>query len=85
MTLSESVQRHVIAYLTACLAEAGGNISRAAIVAGMHRSNFYRLCNRFGVSAEPARAAKADKGATARLFTVWQPVHPTKLARGVRV
>jgi DNA-binding NtrC family response regulator len=38
-------------YLRAKLKMAGGNISKAAELAGMDRSNFKRLCRTFGVDA----------------------------------
>jgi hypothetical protein len=71
VTLSDSIHRHVTAYLRACLAQTGGNITHAAKVAGLHRSNFYRLCERCEVSFTEARSAAPMPRATSTLFATW--------------
>jgi len=48
---TEDFQRH---WLQACIARNGGHLSRAAVEAGMDRSNFHRLARKLGVIA-PAR------------------------------
>jgi len=38
-------------WLQACIARHGGHLSRAAVEAGMDRSNFHRLARKLGVIA----------------------------------
>ena len=37
----KTIERFEIAYLSRCLKESGGNMSKAAKIAGMHFKNFY--------------------------------------------
>lgn len=84
MTLSESIHQHVTAYLRACLAQTGGNITEAAKVAGVHRSQLYRLAERCHVSFTDARTNPPQRHATSKLFAAWSL--PRRLTRqsGVR-
>lgn len=40
------------AYLHRTLSESGGNMALAAKVAGVHRTTFYKLLQKHGISAE---------------------------------
>lgn len=52
MTYRESVASAKRAYLYRTLSESGGNMARAAKVAGVHRTTFYKLLKKNGISVE---------------------------------
>lgn len=44
-----AMEAAAIAYLRGCLAESGGNMAGAARIAGLNRTYFYQLCERYQV------------------------------------
>jgi AraC-like DNA-binding protein len=53
-------------YLCKCLAESGGNVAKAARIAGLNRPHFYRLCDRYQVISPVPPPRKA-----ASVFRDW--------------
>lgn len=55
LTLAQSLARHKADYLTALLQAHAYNVTSAAREAGLHRTSFYKTCERAGVPlrAEP--------------------------------
>ena len=45
-------------YLTACLAETSGNVSRAAQRAGINRTTFHKMMGRLGIKSADFRARR---------------------------
>jgi transcriptional regulator of acetoin/glycerol metabolism len=52
VTYREAVQSAKRAYLYRVLSEAGGNMTKAAALAGIHRTSFYDLLKRHGIKVE---------------------------------
>lgn len=52
MTYREAMASAKRAYLYRILSETGGNMARAAKVAGVHRTTFYKLLERHGIQVE---------------------------------
>ncbi len=52
LPLSQAKEEHERAYLVQVLTETGGNVSRAAALAGRYRAEFYKLMHKYGL--EPA-------------------------------
>lgn len=52
MTYREAVTSAKRAYLYRTLSETGGNMARAAKVAGVHRTTFYKLLRHHGIQVE---------------------------------
>jgi two-component system response regulator GlrR len=52
LPLSQAKEEHERAYLIQVLTETGGNVSRAAALAGRYRAEFYKLMHKYGL--EPA-------------------------------
>jgi two-component system response regulator GlrR len=50
MALDDAREEHDRAYLTQVLMETGGNVSRAAAVAGRYRAEFYKLMRKYGIN-----------------------------------
>ncbi len=50
MPLDEAREEHDRAYLTQVLTETGGNVSRAAALAGRYRAEFYKLMRKYGIN-----------------------------------
>jgi two-component system response regulator GlrR len=50
MPLDDAREEHDRAYLTLVLMETGGNVSRAAAVAGRYRAEFYKLMRKYGIN-----------------------------------
>lgn len=50
MSFEQSLADTAAAYLRRCIAEACGNMTRAAEIAEIDRRRIYRLCRRYGVS-----------------------------------
>jgi transcriptional regulator of acetoin/glycerol metabolism len=52
VTLKEALRDAGRAYLYRVLSEAGGNMAKAAKIAGVHRVTFYRTCEKYGLKVE---------------------------------
>ena len=50
MPLDDAREEHDKAYLTQVLTETGGNVSRAAALAGRYRAEFYKLMRKYGIN-----------------------------------
>jgi two-component system response regulator GlrR len=50
MPLDEAREEHDRAYLTQVLMETGGNVSRAATLAGRYRAEFYKMMRKYGIN-----------------------------------
>ncbi len=50
MALDDAREEHDRAYLTQVLTETGGNVSRAASLAGRYRAEFYKLMRKYGIN-----------------------------------
>jgi two-component system response regulator GlrR len=50
MPLDDARDEHDKAYLTQVLSETGGNVSRAAALAGRYRAEFYKMMRKHGIS-----------------------------------
>jgi transcriptional regulator of acetoin/glycerol metabolism len=48
MTFAQCIQKAAADYLRNCLAQTGYNYARAAQIAGIRRTSFYRLMTRYG-------------------------------------
>jgi len=55
------------AYLVATLAHTKGNRVRAASIAGVHRSTFYRLMHRYGIGHTSGRRSNRGNATWQRL------------------
>jgi two-component system response regulator GlrR len=56
MPLDDAREEHDRAYLTQVLMETGGNVSRAAAVAGRYRAEFYKLMRKYGINPADFKA-----------------------------
>jgi two-component system response regulator GlrR len=56
MALDDAREEHDKAYLTQVLMETGGNVSRAAAVAGRYRAEFYKLMRKYGINPADFKA-----------------------------
>jgi len=56
MPLDEAREEHDKAYLTQVLMETGGNVSRAASLAGRYRAEFYKLMRKYGINPAEFKA-----------------------------
>ncbi len=56
MPLDAAREEHDRAYLTQMLTETGGNVSRAAALAGRYRAEFYKLMRKYGISPADFKA-----------------------------
>lgn len=72
MTFSEAMTAHASHYLSLCLEATDGNVKKAAEIAGLHRSQFYRLCVRFcgGIPRKPEKKRPS-------LFATWHLPRPS--------
>ena len=50
MPLDEAREEHDKAYLTQILTESGGNVSRAAVLAGRYRAELYKMMRKHGIN-----------------------------------
>jgi two-component system, NtrC family, response regulator GlrR len=50
MPLDEAREEHDRAYLTQVLMETGGNVSKAASLAGRYRAEFYKMMRKYGIN-----------------------------------
>ncbi|SPF35651.1 putative DNA-binding response regulator in two-component system [Syntrophobacter sp. SbD1] len=50
MLLDEAREEHDRAYLTQVLTETCGNVSRAAVLAGRYRAEFYKMMHKYGIN-----------------------------------
>lgn len=71
MTFSESMHGHASAYLRHALHRSRGNVKEAAKAAGMHRTQFYRLCQRCQINIQAIRDEPLAQTQQA-LLTRWQ-------------
>lgn len=65
MSYADDIEAAKKASIEKYLAQAHGNVVRAALLAGIHRSNFYALMRRFAIQRK--RADYADRGNAAWL------------------
>lgn len=52
MTYREAVASAKRAYLYRALSDSGGNMAKAAKAAGVHRTTFYKLLEKHGITVE---------------------------------
>ena len=57
-------------YLSTCLQQCGGNVKRAAELAGLNRQHFYELCARHAVPIKSSRATPSNH--TANILKAWR-------------
>ncbi len=50
MPLDEAREEHDRAYLTRVLRETGGNVTRAAVLAGRYRAELYKMMHKYGIN-----------------------------------
>ncbi len=56
MALDDAREVHDSAYLTQVLTETGGNVSKAASLAGRYRAEFYKLMRKYGINPSDFKA-----------------------------
>jgi len=52
VTIHQALETAGRDYLVRVLSEAGGCVAKASVVAGVHRTTFYKLMEKYGVKVE---------------------------------
>ena len=60
-TFDEHMTEESREYLQTLLREAGGNVSRAARLAGRHRTSFHKLLKRYGITRAAQHQGNWDR------------------------